>query len=310
MTDESILITGANGLIGRHLLNRLVREGRRAIGIDLAARDAPDRVLVCDITDIHRLYSLARQYSLTDIIHCGAISGPMVMLDNPYGIIRANVDGTANIMEMARVMGLRRLVFCSSTSAYGPTDDTGAGITERAPLRPGSVYGASKVACEQLLAAYRRQHGQDNVAIRLSWVYGPGRTTDCVIRSLITAVLRRQAVEWPWGADFHRQYIYVDDAASALLAALDAPRCPDGVYTATGGSYLTLAEVAETVQQVLGQGQIRFADGPDPLDDVQHRFDISAIADGLGFVPHYSLSQGIRAYADWLAPLISQEIHP
>ena len=307
MKDQSILITGANGLIGRHLLKRLTRDGRRAIGIDLVPRDDEGRVVACDLTDIHRLYALARQYGLTDIIHCGAVSGPMVMLDNPYGIIRTNVTGTANILEMARVVGLRRLVFCSSTSAYGPTDDPGRAIPEQAPLRPGSVYGASKVACEQLLSAYRQQHGQDNVAVRLSWVYGPGRTTDCVIRSLITAVLRRQTLDWPWGADFYRQYLYVDDAASALLAALDADHCPAGVYTATGGSYLTLAEVGETVQQVLGRGDIRFAVGPDPLDDIQHRFDISAIADDLGFIPHYSLPQGIRAYADWLAPQISQE---
>lgn len=309
MNEQSILITGASGLIGRHVLKRLVREGRRAIGLDVAPRAGDDRVIACNLTDIHRLYALARQHSITDVIHCGAVSGPMVMLDNPHGIISTNVTGTANIMEMARVMGLRRLVFCSSTSAYGPTDDPGRAITERAPLRPGSVYGASKVACEQLLAAYRQQHGQDNVAIRLSWVYGPGRTTDCVIRSLIGAALRHQPLAWPWGADFYRQYLYVDDAASALLAALDAIHCPASVYTATGGSYLTLAEVADTVRRVLGPADIRFAPGPDPLDDVQHRFDISAIANQLGFSPQYSLSQGIRAYADWLAPLISQENH-
>lgn len=303
MNDECILITGAGGLIGRRLLQRLSQEGRRAVGIDLAPRPGQEAVIACDITDSHRLYALARRYALTDIIHCGAVSGPMVMKDNPYGIINANVIGTANILELARVTGVRRLVFCSSTSAYGVTDTGDTPIREQSVLRPVSVYGASKVAGEQLLTAYRQQHGQDNVAIRLSWVYGPGRTTDCFIRTLIEAVLRQQPLDWPWGADFYRQYIYVDDAASALLAALDAPRCPRMVYNATGNSFLTLAQVAETVQETLGRGHIRLAPGADPLDEAQYRFDTSAITDELGFTPQFSLSQGIRAYADWLQPL-------
>lgn len=307
MTEQSILITGANGLIGRNLLARLSREGRRVIGIDLTSRDDKDPVFACSLTDTHRLYALARQYAITDIIHCGAVSGPMVMIDNPYGIINTNVIGSANVMEMARVMEMRRLVFCSSNSAVGPTSNTGEAITEQVQLKPSSVYGASKAVCEQLLSAYRQQHGQDNVSIRLSWVYGPGRTTDCVIRSLITAILKHQAFKWPWGADFYRQYIYVDDAISSLLAALDAQECPENVYTATGGSYLTLSDVATTVQEVLGKGSIQFSPGPDPLDDIQQRFDISAISRDLGFTPQYSLPQGIRAYADWLAPLILQE---
>ncbi|ENT4821200.1 MAG: NAD(P)-dependent oxidoreductase [Klebsiella michiganensis] len=307
MTEQSILITGANGLIGRNLLARLSREGRRVIGIDLTSRDDKDPVFACSLTDTHRLYALARQYAITDIIHCGAVSGPMVMIDNPYGIINTNVIGSANVMEMARVMEMRRLVFCSSNSAVGPTNIDDEVITEQVQLKPSSVYGASKAACELLLAAYRKQHGQDNVSIRLSWVYGPGRTTDCVIRSLITSVLQHQEFKCSWGADFYRQYIYVDDAISSLLAALDAQECPENVYTATGGSYLTLSDIATMVQEVLGKGKIQFAPGPDPLDDIQQEFDISAISRDLGFIPQYSLSQGIRAYADWLAPLISQE---
>jgi nucleoside-diphosphate-sugar epimerase len=308
MTEQCILITGANGLIGRHLLERLVQEGRRAIGIDLTPRDGRERVFSCSLTDTHRLYALARQHAITDIIHCGAVSGPMVMVDNPHGIIDTNVVGTANIMEVVRVMEMRRLVFCSSTSAVGTTNTPDNDlVSEPIPLKPGSVYGSTKAACEQLLSAYRLQHGQDNVAIRLSWVYGPGRTTACIIRSLITSVLKNQSFSLPWGADFYRQYIYVHDAGSSLLAALDAKICPAGIYTATGDSYLTLPEVAETVQQVLGTGDIHFAQGPDPLDDIQQRFDISPIFKDLNFTPQYSLSRGIRAYADWLAPLLSQE---
>ncbi|RYE79308.1 MAG: NAD(P)-dependent oxidoreductase [Hyphomicrobiales bacterium] len=304
MSDETVLVTGASGLIGQRLLTRLVEEGRRAIGIDMAAKPGHQPVEIVDLGDIHRLHTIAARENVTSVVHCGAVSGPMVMIDNPYGIVRANVVGTANVVELARVRRMRRLVFCSSTSAYGPTHEPpegSRGVPEEAPLRPSSVYGATKVAGEQLLSGYRAQHGLDAVAIRLSWVYGPGRTTDCVIRTMIEDAQAGRPTRLTFGRDFPRQFIHVDDAVDALLRAHDAPTCPQAVYTATGDSCLTIGEIADVVRTVLPQADIEVAPGADPLDDHQHRFDTSAIACDLGFEPRQTLEAGIRSYAQWLA---------
>jgi nucleoside-diphosphate-sugar epimerase len=173
-------------------------------------------------------------------------------------------------------------------------------VAEDAPLAPTSLYGASKVASEQLVSSYARQYGVDGVSIRLSWVYGPGRTTDCVIRTMIEDALDGRPTRMAFGRDFHRQFIYIDDAIDALIAALDRPTLPRRVYTATGGTFVTLAEVGEIVRRVLPQADISMENGADPEDDIQQRFDISAAARDLGYRPLVSLEDGVRRYAEWL----------
>ena len=303
MNQDCILVTGAAGLIGRTVLARLDAENRAAIGIDLTPKADQQNVEAADLTDIHRLHSIAAKHGVAAVVHCGAVSGPMVMTDNPYGIIQANVVGTANVIELARVRAMRRVVFCSSASAYGPTPElpNGRPLTEDTSLRPSSVYGATKAACEQLIAGYRQQHGLDAVSIRLCWVYGPGRTTDCVIRTMIQDAQAGRPTRLPFGHDFHRQFIHVDDAVEALLAGLDAPLCERATYNATGGAYLTLGEIAGLVSRLIDGADIVLEPGPDPMDDVQHRFDISAIQRDLKFKPRVALEDGIRSYAAWLA---------
>ncbi len=300
--NDTIMVTGAAGLVGRAVLAALQEQGRRAIGTDLVPPPGSN-LLRADVGDTHRLYAIARSEGVSSIIHCAAVSGPMVLLDQPASIVAANVGGTANVLELARVMQMRRLVFCSSTSAYGPTEQPadGGSVLAEVPLRPTSVYGATKAACEQLLAGYRLQHGLDAVSIRLSWVYGPGRTTACVIRDMISDAQSGRQTVMGWGADFPRQFIHVSDAARALLAAHDAPAIAHHVYAATGGTHLTLGAVADVVRKVLPGARIDMAPGPDPLDDYQHRFDIAPIRRDLGFAPQMSLEDGIRQYADYLA---------
>ncbi|MGA2794002.1 MAG: NAD(P)-dependent oxidoreductase [Roseiarcus sp.] len=299
MEGQVVLVTGAAGLVGNAIRLRLERRGTTVLPIDRVAhtRDG-NATLVCDVNDVHRLHALAAEYSISGVVHCGAYSGPMVARDNPTSMIRVNIVGTANILELARIHHVPRVVFCSSASVYGNTD--GGPVPEDVPLFPTSLYGASKVASEQLVASYARQYGVDGVSIRLSWIYGPWRTTDCVIRTMIEDALEERPTNMPFGRDFHRQFIHVDDAVDALIAALDTPNLPRLAYTVTGGSYVTLAEVADIVRRVLPQANIHLESGAAPLDDVQQEFDISAAARDFGFRPAISLEEGIRRYAEWL----------
>jgi nucleoside-diphosphate-sugar epimerase len=104
----------------------------------------------------------------------------------------------------------------------------------------------------------------------------------------------------PFGQHFPRQFIYVEDAVDALLAALDAPMCPAPAYNATGGVTVTLGELGALLTKVLGKGDISAAPGPDPLDDYHHPMDITAIERDLGFAPKVGLPEGISRYASWL----------
>lgn len=298
--EKCILVTGGAGLVGNAVRRRLEAQGRKVVAIDLVERTREGLPLVaCDLTDIHRLHAIAAEHPVEAIVHCGAHSGPMVARDNPYSMVQVNVVGTANMLELARIHKARRLVFCSSTSAYGDTPE--GPVPEDVPLRPTSVYGGSKAASEALLWTYWRQFGVDALAIRLSWVYGPGRTTDCVIRTMIEDALAGRPTRMPFGADFHRQFIHVEDAVGALLLALDAGDTPRRVYTVTGDTYLTLGEVGDAVKRVLPQADIALAPGPDPVDEVHRRFDISAAKRDFSYAPAYDLETGIRSYAEWIA---------
>ncbi|MCO5082934.1 MAG: NAD(P)-dependent oxidoreductase [Rhizobiaceae bacterium] len=293
---ETVLLTGASGLIGRYVHRMLRERGDKVVAID---RIAGDDVLACDLSEVHRLHELGSEAAA--IIHCGAISGPMVARDNPYLIVQSNIVGTANVLELARVKGMRRVVYCSSVSAFGNTPAGLDLVPEDVVLKPTSVYGASKAAGEQLLEGYRQQHGVDSVSLRPGWVYGPGRTTDCAIRTMIEDAQAERPTSFPFGRDFYRQYVHVQDVADAILLALDAKELPRRSYTINGGTYLTLGDVAAIVRKVLPSARIEMGPGGDPIDDMQARFDLSAAERDLGFRPRIGLEEGIRSYAGWLA---------
>jgi nucleoside-diphosphate-sugar epimerase len=293
----AVLVTGGAGLIGNAVRHALEARGETVVAIDRAApRDSGVRI--ADLGEVHRLHEFAA--GATAIVHCGAISGPMVAPDNPYLVVQSNIVGTANILEVARIQKIPRVVFCSSVTAFGNTPKGLDLVPEDVVLSPTNVYAASKVAGEQLVNAYSLKHGVDGVSLRIGWVYGPNRTTDCAIRTIITDAQQGRKTRFPFGRDFYRQYMHIDDATAAVLSALDAKGFKRRTFTVTGGSYATLGEIAAMVKKLLPSADIELAPGADPLDDVQGRFDTSAAERELGFRPRIDLATGIKTYADWL----------
>ena len=218
------MVTGSAGLIGFGVAARLAREGRAVIGTDRIQprEDGGFPSTDAELTDVHKLHAICSG-DIAAIVHCGAVSGPMLGRDNPRAVIETNVAGTANLLEIARQRGVR-LVFCSSTSAYG---DTAAGldpVPEDAPLAANDIYGATKASGDILTRAYAAQTGLDGIVLRFSWVYGPRRRTPCVVREMIRDAQAGRATRLPYGSGFTRQYVCIDDVVSAVIAALDAGR--------------------------------------------------------------------------------------
>ena len=178
MTGAAVLVTGAAGLIGFTLASRLHGLGRAVIAMDRIepAEDYDFPFIAADLGDVHKLYQ-ALDRGVDGIIHCGAVSGPMLFTDNPRAIVESNLVGSANIFEAARQRSLRRVVYCSSTSAYGENPKGLEVCTEAVALNAADVYGATKAGGDILARAYAAQHGLDAVALRFSWVYGPRRST-------------------------------------------------------------------------------------------------------------------------------------
>lgn len=297
----TVLVTGAAGFIGRPVAEALHAQGRAVIGTDLQDPGAAAfRFVPADLGDPAALHAIVEQEGVQAILHCGAISGPMLARDRPDLVVAANVAGTMTLLEEARRRGMRRFVFCSSAQAYG---DTGpAPVPEDAPLRATDLYGASKAACDLLLRAYRVQYGLSAVALRISYAYGPGRSTACAVRSMLADALAGLPTRLAWGGGHERAYLHRDDAVAGVLAALDAPTPAQPFYNLASDEPHTMDAIAAEVRALLPTAEIALAPGPNPLNYHRATLDVSAAARDLGWRPRIGLRQGLRLYLDWMRP--------
>lgn len=295
----AILITGAAGFFGSALGQRLTEAGERVVGIDVvSAGNAPFPCAVTDVRDAEAIHDLCRSSGVDRIVHAGGISGRSVQRDDKTAPIAINVMGTAAVFEVARKLSVRRVVLCSSGSAYGLCDlDV---VTEDAPLVPVNSYGASKVASEAIMHAYAAESGVDGIALRIFQAYGPFRRTACTIKTMVEAAIGGTTAKIRYRADARCQFVYIDDVVAALMAALSVQQHPQRIYNVTGGTSLTLADVAAIAGKVLPGLSVEFGNDPLSREYCLRHIDISAAERDLEYVPKTGLAEGIATYAERL----------
>jgi len=193
---------------------------------------------------------------------------------------------------------VRRVVNFSSHCSYGHADADP--IPEDAPLHPTTPYGVTKVATELMGSVYRRLYGVEVVSLRVSEVYGPGNRMHTVLTDMLRAALDGEPYALAEGGDHRVEYIHVEDAAAAGVAAARAERLGQDVYNITGDRQVTLSEAAEVVRALVPGAAIEIGPGYIPTLDRQGRQDITAAARDLGYAPRWTLEDGVRAYADHL----------
>ena len=301
---ETVLITGAAGFIGANLAHRLRSAGVEVVGLDVAPAPLGGELpwVEADLRNAGRIEAAIETHRIGRIAHAGAISGPMVLPDDPRTVFEINVLGTLNILGSARRLGVGRVVFLSSFITYGDQPDDGT-VTEDRPLRADDAYAGSKIAGEAMVRAYRARHGVDAVSLRLGAVYGPGRTTDCQVRTFLENGLAGKETTLGYGAGHHRSYVYVDDVADAVAAALDTPaeRLKLAAYNIDGGVWPSLDEVAQLAAEVVPGLHVTLAPGRIPLAYRIGPLDLTAARRDLGYRPRVSLREGIGRYHAWLS---------
>ena len=291
----NVLLTGAAGLIGMAVRPELESRGHTVVATDVTSfgRDVPG-LTIAPLEDIAAFEKLSARHAVDAIVHCGAISGPMMAKGEPLKLVAINIDATAALLDLARRRAMRRFVFCSSISVYG---DVGAEtITEETPLRPTSVYGATKVACEQLITGFASEYGIDGVSLRIARVYGPYRRANCHVKALIENSAAGQPTEIPCDPDFIYHYVYSDDVAGAIATVLGAPNLPRRIYNVGSGQALTMPGLLDCANPVLSGLRARLVPGEDDVPDVQTRFDVAAIGRDLAWSPRFDMAAGIDAY--------------
>jgi UDP-glucose 4-epimerase len=293
----NVLLTGAAGLIGMALRPLLADHGHKLVPVDITDFGRGDTALIqMSLDERAPLEALIDEETIDAIIHCGAVSGPMMFQGQPLKIVAANIDATALLLDLAREYTMRRFVFCSSISVYGNVGQ--ATISETTPYAPTSVYGATKAACEQLIQGFAIQYGLSGVSLRVSRVYGPYRRANCHLNSLIRNSEKGIVTEIPCETDFIYHYIYVDDVAEAILVALEAKQLPHLIYNVGSGEAMTMPAIVGAVTAANPHMRGHLVAGKDDVPDVQTAFDISLIARDLGWHPRFRVGEGVAAYRD------------
>lgn len=291
----NILLTGGAGLIGMAARDVLASAGHTVTAIDVTdfGRDDPSLILL-GLDDRASLEGLIKANRIDAIVHCGAISGPMMAKGEPLKIVAVNIDATALLLDLARVHGMKRFVFCSSISVYGNVGQMV--ITEETQLHPTSVYGASKVACEQLVEGFAVEYGLEGVSLRIGRVYGPYRRANCFLGDIIRNAEAGRPTAIPCDPDFIYHYVHVDDVAEAIAAVLVAPRFPRRSYNVGAGEPLTMPQIAAIAEEAIPGARVELTPGADDVPDVQTDFDVSRIDRDIGWKPRLPLAAGLAAY--------------
>jgi UDP-glucose 4-epimerase len=254
----NFLITGAAGFIGSSLANHLAREGHQVRGLDnLSTGDpqalAPDvHFTRGDVSDRPKLWTLLQEVDV--VYHLAArVSVPESVL-YPRDYNNVNVGGTVALMEAMRDVGVRRVVLTSSGAVYGDIADQP--LTETLTLNPRSPYAVSKLAAEYYVRTIGRLWGIETVSLRIFNAYGPGQHLPAshppVVPHYLKQALRGGTLVAHGDGSQTRDYVYVDDVVSALVAAATAPNVNGLVINIGSGVETSVSDLIKGVLEVIG----------------------------------------------------------
>jgi GDP-4-dehydro-6-deoxy-D-mannose reductase len=211
-------------------------------------------------------------------------------------LLATNVGGTLTALELARAAGARRLVYAGSCFEYGG----GERLREWAALQPLSVYGATKVAGGVVAQAYSRRHGLEVVWLRPFTVYGPHEAVHRLVPSTALAALAGRTVCLSSGEQ-RRDFIYVDDAVHAFVAALDAPAAAGQVLNVCSGAAIAVRDVGALIARLAGGAELAAGSLPlRPDDTLVLSGDPRAAAATLGWQATTPLEEGVSRTIEWL----------
>jgi UDP-glucuronate 4-epimerase len=310
-----VLVTGAAGFIGSHLVEALVRRGDEVVGIDnfdpFYARGMKERNLremgplpgfhfhEQDMLEVEALRALLTPDTV--IAHLAARAGVRPSIADPVGYAQANVTGTAAVLEAAHRAGVSRIAFGSSSSIYG--DSTPSPFREdAAAVEPLSPYAATKRAGELLIRAVAPIYGFRCAALRFFTVYGPRQRPDLAIHAFARRMVEGEMITLFGDGTQARDYTYCDDIVAGVTAAIDwTATAPIGLEPFNLGgnrSVPTGAMVAELAQALGIEPRLQW--GPMQPGDVQRTAaDLTRSGAVLGYAPVTSFPEGIQRFVAW-----------
>ena len=259
------LVTGGTGFVGANIVKDLANNGHDVVSFDI---NGPDKLLQQfigevaskitfvqgDIVDSASIQLLGQGHQIDKIVHAAVytVNRTALEIERSRDVIAINLEGTANLLELARTQKVTRFVYVSSGAAYGtalPSDQT---LNEETPPAPDNLYGITKFSSEMITRRYGELHGLSTVSVRLSTPYGPmervtgHRAVMSVFYDWIGRAVRGTTIS-PQDLAGGRDYIYISDIANGIRTVLDATSLPHNLYNITTGIWVTYQQILDAV---------------------------------------------------------------
>ena len=324
--DRRVLVTGAAGFIGAHLVHRLLADGFEVVGVDNLnnyydprLKDARLRKLCIgprfwfiplDLADREGVESLFSKGEFEAVVHLAAQAGVRRSITNPDEYVASNLVGFVNVLEGVRACTCRHFVFASSSSVYGSHNKIP--FAEEDPTDfPVSLYAATKKSNEVLAHAYSHLFRIPTTGLRFFTVYGPWGRPDMAIFKFVDAVMGGRVIELYNFGRMQRDFTFVDDVVEGMVRLLPLPpECAGAEVTTAPPAPMRLCNIGNqrpvellhlirTIERCLGRSaEIRLMPmQPGDVYETQARVD--KLAEVTGYCPRFSIEEGIQRFADW-----------
>jgi UDP-glucose 4-epimerase len=299
-----ILVTGGAGFIGSNVVDALVKDGHEVTVLDNLSTGREENInpevkfYNIDLLDIESLELVFREFKPDVVNHHAAQIDVRKSVEDPAFDAEINIIGSINLFELSINYGVRRIIFSSTGGAlYGELEKLPA--NEDAPIEPISPYGVAKYCVENYLNYFKRLYGIERVILRYANVYGPRQDPlgEAGVVAIFTGKILKGEKPVIYGDGTQtRDYIYVEDVVKASVLALEGK---EGIYNIGTGKETSVNELISVFSNVLGK-EIKPEYAPPRKGEV-HRISLDAdmAKRELGFVPKYSIEEGIRKTIEW-----------
>jgi UDP-glucose 4-epimerase len=302
------LITGGTGLIGSHIVRDLVREGETVVVFDLIP-DMPAlgrlldeeeisssvHIVRGDITDFPLLLNTLNHHKVDKIIHLAGILQADAAVNVPLAV-KVNCEGTVNIFEAAKFLKIKKVVWASTSSIFGPASIYPQEyLPNDAPHFPQSIYGATKSFCENAAGHYSKQYNLDIIGLRYVLIFGPGqlRSSGAII---MRELMYKPAIGQPGRVPSLGVigWMYVDDAARAAVMASKTGRTKTRAFSIMGEIH-SIEEVAGLVKELIPEADIKIESSAIAAGGQTWKYDTRLVEEEIGFRPAWTMKQAVKA---------------
>ncbi len=313
--NKNILVTGGAGFIGSHLVKRLLSDKATNVSVvdnfnDFYSPECKRRnvegfkseprfsLFEIDICDLEKLREVFSGAEFDVIVHLAARAGVRPSLLEPKLYADTNIDGTINLLNLARDFSVRQFVFGSSSSVYGARSNVPFSEDEKVS-KPISPYAATKIAGEAFCHTYTHLYDIRTICLRFFTVYGACQRPDLAIHKFTRLIADGLPVPVFGDGKTRRDYTYIDDIIEGIRAAIDYDRSMHEVINLGESETIELNKLVSLLESNLGKSAIIEQLPFQPGDVPQTYADISKARRLLGYDPQTKIEEGIKEFVDW-----------